>query len=233
MGQNGVSTSDTYTIFVDQVLAVLRLFVERIPASGQDGVHLDLGELLSLLLQYITRLGRDEYHLRIKIKFCQTIETILDNSLGVNLHNSGTLRNHILETLVDWTVEAQRVSLVNGAYRLKKQDREYLPSSANADSGLRILHELDLATLRTIVPVTEGLILKASSDELETSSIGVKIRLFYRYYTHLTKILERGQASAVRLCSVTPFKLTGRTSPPTSPSVRAQPKCRYPRTLHL
>lgn len=77
--------------------------------SEQNDVHLDLGELTSLLLQYSSRLGRDDASLRIKVKYCQLVESILGNASNVALSNDGTLRNAILDTLVDWAVEAQRV----------------------------------------------------------------------------------------------------------------------------
>jgi neurofibromin 1 len=55
--------------------------------------------------------------------------------------------------------------------------------------------ELDQACLRAMVLVTDGLSLRsAGEDEAQTI---VKSRLFYRYYLHFVKVLERSNASEV------------------------------------
>lgn len=67
----------------------------------------------------------------------------------------------------------------------------------SSDSALRICRELEHATLKLMVPITDSLALRAAGDEPETSSAAVKTRLFYRYYAHLIKIMERSHMSEV------------------------------------
>ena len=76
----------------------------------QAGVQVDLAELLALLVQYTHRLGRDDASLRIKIKLCLLVESVLSKSDCVVLQNEASVRNTVLECLVDWAVDAQRVS---------------------------------------------------------------------------------------------------------------------------
>lgn len=114
MGSTGVSPSETFTIFVDQILVVLRLAIDRIDPVEQD-LQLDIGDLVSLLVQYLSRLGREESELRSKVKFCQLMESILSKNACISLSSEESLKNTILDQLVDWSVEAQRVSTRNAS----------------------------------------------------------------------------------------------------------------------
>lgn len=76
----------------------------------QAGLQVDLGEIISLLLAYITRLGRDESSLRTRIKLCQLVDSVLARTECIALSNEANLRNSLLETMVDWAIDAQRVS---------------------------------------------------------------------------------------------------------------------------
>ena len=51
---------------MEQIIIVLRMAVDRLDPAEQD-VQVDLGDLMSMLAQYTSRLGRDEIGLRIKI----------------------------------------------------------------------------------------------------------------------------------------------------------------------
>jgi hypothetical protein len=97
-------------MFVDQVLTVLRLAVDRMNVADQDGVQVDLSDLLLLLLRYTHRMGRDDSSLRMKIKFCQLVQSTLSKTDCVVWTNEESLKNTILESIVDWAVDAQRVS---------------------------------------------------------------------------------------------------------------------------
>jgi neurofibromin 1 len=102
--------SETFTTFADQVLVVLRLNIDRLVPGEQVGLQVDLGEIMSLLLAYITRLGRDEGNHRIRVKLCQLVDSVLARSEFIALSNEANLRNSLLETMVEWAIEAQRVS---------------------------------------------------------------------------------------------------------------------------
>ena len=109
VGSGGIKASDTFTTFVDQILAVLKLAIDRLDPVEQ-GLQLDLSDLVSLLVRYLSRLDRDESNLRIKTKFCQFLESMSSKSESITIVNQGMLKNNILDQLVEWSVEAQRVS---------------------------------------------------------------------------------------------------------------------------
>jgi len=110
IGSNGITPSETFTAFVDQVLTVLRLAIERMDIAEQGGIQVDIAQLLSLLVQYAHRLGRDDSSLRLKIKLCQLVASALSKNGCIILTDEASLRNAILECLIDWAVDAQRVS---------------------------------------------------------------------------------------------------------------------------
>ena len=115
MGPAGISTSETMTTFVDQVLSILRLITDRMsPAERAGAMQVDFGEIVSLMLRYVNRLHRDETTSRLKIKFSQLCEAVLAKGECIMLSNEGSLRNTILECLMEWSIEAQRVSCTRG-----------------------------------------------------------------------------------------------------------------------
>lgn len=174
VGQNGVVVSDTFTIFVEQVIAVLRLWVERVtPGENAAGVQVDLGELLYLIGQYIHRLGREDAFMRIKIKLCQLVEAVLNTPDFVVLGNATKLRNALLEWLGEWSVESFRDEYHTNAVQDKVQ------------------RDLDLSCLRAMIPITDGLTIRSPGDDSEDSQNVAKSRLFYRYYSMLVRVLER------------------------------------------
>jgi hypothetical protein len=61
IGGNGASPSETFTTFVEQIIIVLRMAVDRLDPAEQD-VQVDLGDLMSMLAQYTSRLGASMDH---------------------------------------------------------------------------------------------------------------------------------------------------------------------------
>ena len=48
-----------------------------------------------------------------------------------------------------------------------------------------------------MIPITEGLTLKAAGEDSEATQSSVTSRIFYRHYAHLVKILERSHLQDV------------------------------------
>lgn len=91
---------------VEQTVSVVRLLLERLQP---DDPHFDVTELLFLVARYLNRLGKDDYSLRVKLRFCQLIESILTREGMVATGQDGLLRNSLLEWLAEWSFEAQKV----------------------------------------------------------------------------------------------------------------------------
>lgn len=62
---------------------------------------------------------------------------------------------------------------------------------------MRLNRDVEHATLKAMVPVTQGLSLRGPGEDSETTLTAVKTRLFYKYYAHLSKMLEPTHTSEV------------------------------------
>ncbi|KAK4687682.1 neurofibromin 1, partial [Tremellales sp. Uapishka_1] len=181
VGPSGITTSDSFTVFVEQAITVLRLSVERIEkGDSAGGLHLDLAEFIFLLAQYIYRLGRDDLSLRIKIKFCQLTGMVLGKHEAAILSNNVRYRNAVFEWIGEWTLESIRDSESHSLTR---------------EGSIKLQRELDLACLKALVPLSEGLVLRSQGDDAEETQTVVKSRLFYRQYQLFVKVLERAKFS--------------------------------------
>ena len=71
----------------------------------------DVTELLFLLARYLNRLGRDDASLRVKMRFCQLVESIMTMTKDgmIAAAQDGLLRNTLLEYLSEWSFDAQKV----------------------------------------------------------------------------------------------------------------------------
>jgi neurofibromin 1 len=70
-----------------------------------------------------------------------------------------------------------------------KQDLDSYPI-AHGERG-RTQKDLDHACLRTLVVVTNGLVLRSTTETAETTPIVVRARLFQKYLALLIRALER------------------------------------------
>ncbi|WVR09039.1 hypothetical protein IAU60_006099 [Kwoniella sp. DSM 27419] len=173
----GITVSDTFTIFAEQAVAILRLLVDRMgPHDDVPAVQVDLGELLYDLARYVDRLGRHDSALRLKTKYCQLVEVVLGKPEHVVLSNSVKLRNGLLDWMSEWSSESSR------------EHEVYLSNLENSGKAQK---ELDLACMMATVSVTEDLVLRTSPDEAEDSQGVAKSRLFFRHYIRMVKVLER------------------------------------------
>lgn len=103
---NGINLSESLNVMVEQIVSVVRLLLERLQS---DDPHFDLTELLFLVARYLNRLGKDDNALRVKVRFCQLVESILTREGMVATGQDGLLRNSLLEWFTEWSFEAQKV----------------------------------------------------------------------------------------------------------------------------
>lgn len=148
IGPNGVTCSDTFTIFVEQAISVLRLLVDRAHSSeAKESLHIEMGDIMLTLAQYIHRLGRDDASLRIKIRYCQLVELALQKT-AVVMSNDSRLRNSLLEWMSDWTSDSRvRLSilpsrLVLTRYRILKDTSSVSTERAkSSESSIKLVSE--------------------------------------------------------------------------------------------
>ncbi|OXB36317.1 neurofibromin 1 [Cryptococcus neoformans] len=177
---SGVNISDSFTTFVEQAVAILRLQVDRMgPDDDVPLVQVDMGELLYMLGKYIQRLGRRDLFLRLKTRYCQLTEAALRKPDNILTANGGRFKIAALEWLAEWSMATSK-------------DKDVY--STSMDSNARYQRELDHACLRAMVPVTDGLQLSAGGEESEDPQGVLKSRLFYRHYHQLVKVIEKSNA---------------------------------------
>jgi neurofibromin 1 len=100
--------SDPFTVLVEQSIAVLRLTMDRV----QPGNRLDLSEIMFYFARYLSRLGRDEGALRIKMRFCHLAELVLSKEETASTGHDVVLRNALLDWLTEWSVDSMKVGLL-------------------------------------------------------------------------------------------------------------------------
>lgn len=91
---------------VEQTISVVRLSTERLQP---DDPRFDVTELLFLMARYLTRLGKDDFTLRIKLRFCQLVEAVLGREGTISMSQEALLRNSLLEWMTEWSIESQKV----------------------------------------------------------------------------------------------------------------------------
>ncbi|KIR99934.1 neurofibromin 1 [Cryptococcus deuterogattii 2001/935-1] len=200
---SGVNISDSFTTFIEQAVAILRLQVDRMgPDDDVPSVQVDMGELLYLLGKYIQRLGKSDLFLRLKIRYSHLIEAALRKPDNVLTASAGKFKIVALDWLAEWSME---ISRDNDVY------------STSMDPSAQYQRELDHACLRTMVPVTDGLKLSAGGEESEDRQGVRKSRLFYRHYCNLVKVIEKFNSEEDKSSAQSPSVHGQSSSKPTGP----------------
>lgn len=173
---NGILVDETYTALVDQILSVVKLSADRmVPSQAPAGLQVDMGDLMMSVARYLGRLGRSNPELRMKTRFCTLLESLLSKSSYVTFSNDLRFRNLAFDLMTEWSSE-----------NLRDADGFSL---AEATSKLHV--DLDLAGLKAMALLSEGLVLASGADESIASQPIVKSRLFHKHYQHLVRLLER------------------------------------------
>lgn len=93
----------TYTLFVEQAISVLKQVLDRVTDKTESLVTVDFSTLIKQYALYISKLGRDQLTIKIKIKMCQLVEVLMSKKDKVTLRQEFGLRNKLLEIIVEWT----------------------------------------------------------------------------------------------------------------------------------
>ncbi|WWC91180.1 uncharacterized protein L201_006121 [Kwoniella dendrophila CBS 6074] len=173
----GVSISETFTIFTEQAISILRLLIDRMgPGDDVPPTQVDLGEVSYLLGQYIHRLGRGDNALRLKTRYCYLVEAGLKKHEYCCTSMNARIKNGLLDWMSEWSSESMRD---NDIY------------ASRIESTSKAQRELDHACLRAMVTITDGLVLINPAEDTDNSQGVVKSRLFYKHYVALVRTIER------------------------------------------
>lgn len=92
-----------YLAFIDQVVSVLKLVLERITIAESATLPVDLGNMLAVLSRLLNRPFERNFDVRIKTRFCAILDIIREKTLPVK--NDNVVRNNLLEVVTDWVWE--------------------------------------------------------------------------------------------------------------------------------
>ncbi|KAA1466679.1 hypothetical protein DENSPDRAFT_831556 [Dentipellis sp. KUC8613] len=167
--RGGLEWSESFTIFLDQFIAVLKLLVEN-AQSKDDVLAVDMTPTLNALATFIARFNDPACH-RIKIKFCNLCDSAFSRNDTLALRKDNTVRQRILDTVLEWI-----------------QD----PATVDIELA-RMQSELNLASLRAAVHFLDRLQLRTLDGTGGDDSGHVASRLFARYFNVILRTLEIGR----------------------------------------
>lgn len=98
-------------LFVEQSVLVLRLILDRLVNPGDCLLSIDFSALMHQFADYLNRLPNTYIALRIKIKVCLLIETVMQKKEHIVIRDEMRLRNKLLEICVEWTSDFALVSI--------------------------------------------------------------------------------------------------------------------------
>ncbi|KAI9259080.1 hypothetical protein BY458DRAFT_479034 [Sporodiniella umbellata] len=161
-------------LFVEQLVLVLRLILDRLVNPGDYLLNIDFSTLVRQILDYLDRLSNTYATLRIKIKACILIEALMDKKENIIIQNSIVLRNKMLEILVDWT---SHVSLLQKPHE-------------NDTNLERLQRDLDQTCLKAIVNVLYQLPLQPLDSVRPADATLIKSKLFLKHFNFFRKVLD-------------------------------------------
>jgi hypothetical protein len=100
-------------LFVEQAVLVLRLILERLVNPGDCLLNIDFSTLINQFMDYLNGLPNTYITLRIKIKMCLLIESVMQKKEHIIIRDAMRLRNKLLEICVEWTSDFALVQLMN------------------------------------------------------------------------------------------------------------------------
>ncbi|KAG9027475.1 Ras GTPase activating protein ira2 [Tulasnella sp. JGI-2019a] len=167
---------ETFAVFTEQCISVLKLLFDRIQSINETAhINADIGRMVQYLARYIHRSPFSMLALRVKMKYCSLLDSLLSKRELLPLKKELSLRNILLNIVSEWAFDP-------AAGEALLADRETLQ---------RMQAELDTTCLRTVVKLCERLQLQPVDGTSRSESIHVQSRLFYRYFNLFLKALQR------------------------------------------
>ncbi|KZT29450.1 hypothetical protein NEOLEDRAFT_1128208 [Neolentinus lepideus HHB14362 ss-1] len=165
---SNVEWDDSFAIFLDQFIAVLKLLIENVEAPGEELVGFDINSTLLALAGFIGRF-HDPASYKIRIKFCALCDSIYGRSETLVIRRDTSASHDLLDIVIDWVLDPSQISEID---------------------ALRIQHELNASSLRTAVRLMDRLKLAVSDGTTAENPGHAASRLFKNYYDFLLKALE-------------------------------------------
>ncbi|KAF8592239.1 hypothetical protein K439DRAFT_1626245 [Ramaria rubella] len=155
------------TLFVDQVISILKLTMDRTSDADTILIKADIGEDLQLLAGYIHQSQQRASELRMKSRFCALIDIILEKREVLRIRQEIAVRNNLLDIVADW---------------IPPSSNELPEDEMARNEYLRASRDSSLAALKTCVNLLDHLRLQAYDGATPSDTSHVVSRLFHRYF---------------------------------------------------
>ncbi|KAJ7458402.1 hypothetical protein B0H11DRAFT_187286 [Mycena galericulata] len=176
-GLAGSDLADSYSLFVDQFSAVLKLIIENTHVGAEEIMSIDISLTMLSLASFIARFDPQSAS-RLRLKFCALCDAVCDRTDTLTLRKDNPARQKILDIVMEWMQMA--------------------PNSHVQDFG-PTQNELNIACLRTCVKLLDRLQIRPQ-DEASTGddSVHQVSRLFHKYAALLLRGHDECQLDPVR-----------------------------------
>lgn len=101
-------------LFIEQSVLVLRLILDRLVDPGDCLLNIDFSTLIHRFADYLNKLPNTYITLRVKIKMCLLIESVMQKREHIIIRAEMRLRNKLLEISVEWTSDFALVNIICG-----------------------------------------------------------------------------------------------------------------------
>ncbi|KAI8974377.1 hypothetical protein BDB01DRAFT_807208 [Pilobolus umbonatus] len=179
-------------LFVEQTVLVLRLILDRLVEPGSCLLNIDFSTLIGQFANYLHRLPVTYITLRIKVKMCLLIKTVMSKKDHIVIRDEMRLRNRLMDTIMEWTSD----------FAMKKK---ILETGQHMD---RLQKELDQACLKAIVSLLQQLPLQPLEPVRPSEISLVKSQLFLKYFNFFRKLLDKYKQSEKDLKNMNGFQLS-------------------------
>ncbi|KAI9317519.1 hypothetical protein BX666DRAFT_2026794 [Dichotomocladium elegans] len=185
------------TLFVEQAVLVLKLILDRLVDPSDCLLSIDFSTLIEQFARYLNKLPNSFNSLRIKIKMCHLVETLMLKKEQIVVRDEMRLRNKLLELIVEWTSD----------FALQKPDHKTgYQLQQDVAQNEKLHKDLDQACMKAIVALLKQLPLQVTEPVREADTNQIKGRLFYKYFTFFLKLLNRCRLSEMELSSAAVVK---------------------------
>uniref|UniRef100_A0A8C4NK86 Uncharacterized protein n=2 Tax=Eptatretus burgeri TaxID=7764 RepID=A0A8C4NK86_EPTBU len=168
--QGQVLLSEVNTLFVEQIIAILRNLLDSSAEGG--GEHLGQASIEAMMLQlvrYVRVLGTSLQAIHMKTRLCQLVQLLMQRRDDLSFCQEMRFRNKLVEYLTDWVMGT---------------------SNQGADKDVRCFtRDLDQASMEAVVALLAGLPLQP--EEADGGDLmEAKSQLFLKYFTLFMNLLN-------------------------------------------
>eukprot|EP00052_Salpingoeca_macrocollata_P027084 m.255425 g.255425 ORF g.255425 m.255425 type:complete len:2782 (+) comp22689_c2_seq1:322-8667(+) len=164
---NTVAYNSTNTLFIDQVIKIMRHLLEsKIDGAAEQLALTDVESLVTACVDYLRQAGKEEDAQKTKIGFCAMMVSVMQHRQSLTFKHEMRFRNEMVEKLIEFV------------------------SADNMQQQSPHQGELDNMCVKAIAALLRNLPLQQLYDD-ETDQMEAKSKLFLKYFTFLMNVTNR------------------------------------------